>query len=138
MEKQRIEPIHIADDVLDKMSREAWNCQKKSRILGKTKVGASALSSNGEIFSGSNIEHRFRSHDIHAEISAISSLVSAGSKKLIAVLVVAERTQFTPCGSCMDWIFELGGPNCVVGFQNTVNGKIKKYLAMDLMPHYPR
>lgn len=119
------------------LSKEAWESRRHARILGTTKVGAAAISPNGKIFGGCNIEHRFRSHDIHAEVSAISSLVTAGETKLEKILVVAERDSFTPCGSCMDWVFELGGPDCVVGFQNKKDGDIKEFLAKDLMPHYP-
>jgi len=119
------------------MSEKSWKSQKGAKVLGTTKVGAAALSSRGEIFVGCNIEHRFRSHDIHAEVSAISSLVSHGETQLRAILVVAERDNFTPCGSCMDWIFELGGPDCEVGFQNKEWGDIKKFIAKDLMPYYP-
>jgi len=122
----------------DKLSERAWFCREKSRVLGTTKVGSSALSSSGQIFGGCNVEHRFRSHDIHAEVSAISSLVSSGEKELKAILVVAKRDNFTPCGGCMDWIYELGGPDCIVGFQNAINGTVKKYLAKDLMPYYPK
>jgi len=119
------------------MYDEAWNCHEKARVLGKTKVGAAVMSSDGKIFSGCNIEHKFRAHDIHAEVSAISSLVSSGYDKLVAILVVAHREHFTPCGGCMDWVFEMGGPDCLVGFQNKKGGNIKKYQARDLMPHYP-
>lgn len=121
-----------------RLSAEAWKCRKNSRVLGTTKVGAATWSSDGNVFGGCNIEHRFRSHDIHAEVSAISSLVSSCKEKLEIILVVAERDNFTPCGSCMDWIYELGGPNCIVGFQNKESGDIKEFLAKDLMPHYPK
>jgi len=137
MEKQLINSGNIAKQTWDKLSEKAWFCQNKARVLGTTKVGAAALSASGSIFHGCNVEHRFRSHDIHAEVSAISSLVSSGETKLKAILVVAERENFTPCGGCMDWIYELGGPDCIVGFQNFLNGPIKKYLAKDLMPYYP-
>ena len=120
------------------MSKKAWKSQKNAKVVGTTRVGAAALSSGGEVFVGCNVEHRFRSHDIHAEVSAISSLVSSGEKELKAILVVAERDNFTPCGGCMDWIYELGGPDCIVGFQNAMNSTIKKYLAKDLMPYYPK
>ena len=129
--------VIIDEKIWERMSEEAWKSQSNARVLGATKVGAAVLSGDGKIFSGCNIEHKFRSHDIHAEVSAISSLVSGGCMKLSAILVVAERTQFTPCGSCMDWIFELGGPDCVVGYQNQKKGTIKKFLARDLMQHYP-
>ncbi len=118
------------------MAEIAWKHRENARILGKTKVGAAVLS-NGEITGGCNIEHKFRSHDIHAEISAISGMVSAGNKKLDAILIVAQRTKFTPCGGCLDWIFEFGGPKCLVGYQTKKEGKITIFKAEELMPHYP-
>lgn len=123
--------------IWETLSKEAWSCRNNALVLGKTKVGSAALSSKGNVFGGCNVEHRFRSHDIHAEVSAISSLVSAGDTKLEKILIVADRDSFTPCGSCMDWIFEIGGPDCIAGFQNKQGGDIKKFLARDLMPHYP-
>jgi len=52
---------------------------------------------------------------------AISAMVSAGKKKLDAILVVSQRDKFTPCGGCLDWIFEFGGPKCAVGYQTKKN-----------------
>lgn len=126
----------IKKETWNKLSISAWKHRENSRILGKTKVGA-AVFSNNEIFAGCNIEHQFRSHDIHAEVSAISSMISSGKKKLDAILVVAERDKFTPCGSCLDWIFEFGGPKCKVGYQTEKDGKITIFDAEELMPHYP-
>jgi len=126
----------ISKKTWDEMTSIAWNHRKNARILGKTKVGAAVLS-KGKLFGGCNIEHKFRSHDIHAEISAISSMVSSGHKKLDAIVIVAERTKFTPCGGCLDWIFEFGGPTCQVGYQIKIGGKITKFKAKELMPHYP-
>jgi cytidine deaminase len=119
-----------------KLSTSAWNYRKNARILGKTKVGT-AVFSEGKIFGGCNIEHKFRSHDIHAEISAISAMISSGCKKLDAIIIVAERNKFTPCGGCLDWIFEFGGPKCLVGYQTKKEGKITIFHARELMPHYP-
>jgi cytidine deaminase len=129
--------LTVEEEKWQLLSKKAWGCIENARVLGTTRVGSAALSDQGKIYCGCNIEHRFRSHDIHAEVSAISSLVSSGSKKLLAILIVAERKQFTPCGGCMDWIFEIGGPECFVGYQSSKNGPINKYKAKDLMPHYP-
>ena len=129
--------MKIKDYDWENLANSAWRYRENARILGKTKVGAAAMS-NGEIFGGCNIEHKFRSHDIHAEISALSIMISSGNKKLDAILVVAERTKFTPCGGCLDWIFEFGGPKCLVGYQTKKNGKITIFKAEELMPHYPR
>lgn len=89
------------------------------------------------MFGGCNVEHRFRSHDIHAEVNAIGGLVAAGSETLVAVFVAADRENFTPCGACLDWIFELGGANCTVFVQREPGSEPVVYMASDLMPHYP-
>jgi cytidine deaminase len=128
--------MKITDSIWKDLANNAWRFRENARILGKTKVGAAVLSKDG-IFGGCNIEHKFRSHDIHAEIAAISSMISSGNTKLDAILIVAERTKFTPCGSCLDWIFEFGGPKCIVGYQTKKNGKTTIFKAEELMPHYP-
>lgn len=128
--------IKIEKKTWDKLSNTAWKHRENARVLGKTKVGAAVLSGK-EIFGGCNIEHQFRSHDIHSEISAISSMISSGKKKLDAILVVSARDKFTPCGGCLDWIFEFGGPKCLVGYQTNKTGKITVFEAQELMPHYP-
>lgn len=128
--------MKITKNMWENMAITAWNHRENARILGKTKVGA-AVFSEGKIFGGCNIEHKFRSHDIHAEISAISTMISSGNKKLGAIIIVAERNKFTPCGSCLDWIFEFGGPKCLVGYQTKKDGKITIFEAKELMPHYP-
>ncbi len=120
----------------DNLAKSAWKHRENARVLGKTKVGAAVLS-NEKIFAGCNIEHQFRSHDIHAEISAISAMVSSGNKQLEAILVVSDRDKFTPCGGCLDWIFEFGGSNCLVGYQTKNGGEITVFEAHELMPHYP-
>jgi len=128
--------MKITDSTWKDLANHAWKYRENARILGKTKVG-SAIFSEGKIFGGCNIEHKFRSHDIHAEISAVSTMISSGYKKLDAIIVVAERTKFTPCGGCLDWIFEFGGPKCLVGYQTKKDGKITIFKAEELMPHYP-
>jgi cytidine deaminase len=54
------------------------------------------------------------------------------------MLVVAERELFTPCGACLDWIFQFGGPGCHVAFQAARDREPVLYTAGVLMPHYPR
>lgn len=121
---------------LKEMLEQAWDARECSN--GFTPVGAAVYyEPEGIIEAGCNIEHRFRSHDIHAEVNAISSLFGAGFEKFDAIVIVAERERFTPCGSCMDWIMELGGENTQVMFQSKRDGDVCMYLAKELMPHYP-
>jgi cytidine deaminase len=127
----------LSHGVLSELSRRAWETRTRARVLGETSVGCAAMDENGRVFGGCNIEHRFRSHDIHAETAAIASMVSGGGRRLEAVLIAAARERFTPCGACLDWIFELGGPECVVIFQGQADGDLSEYTAGELMPHYP-
>jgi len=84
------------------------------------------------------VEHMFRSHDVHAEVNAITSMVAAGYKRMVAVVVAAERERFTPCGACMDWVFQFGGGECVVASQSAHRKPLVRYTAAQLMPYYPR
>ncbi len=115
----------------------AWQVREAARVHGPTRVGAAVLTAGGETFTGCNVEHRFRSHDVHAEVNALTTMAAAGAGPAVALLIVAERERFTPCGSCVDWIFELGGPECLVGFQPRPGGLVAWLRADELMPHYP-
>ncbi|WP_197074822.1 hypothetical protein [Rhodococcus sp. MEB064] len=127
-----------AIDGLDVLARAAWSVRDRAVVLGKTKVGCAARSSKGRVWVGCNIEHRFRSHDIHAEVNAIGNLIAGGDDRLEVIFIAAERSRFTPCGSCLDWIFEIGGESCVVIAQSKVGGSSFTTTAGQLMPFYPR
>jgi cytidine deaminase len=127
----------LDEQQLQALEQNAWTARNNARIHGRTKVGCAVLDEHDQVFVGCNVEHLFRSHDIHAEVNAISSLVAAGSKKVVAVYIAAERSRFTPCGSCLDWIFELGGSQCLVYSQSHRGEKARNYQAQDLMPYYP-
>jgi cytidine deaminase len=122
---------------LPRMAATAWEVREHAHLHGKTAVGAAVLSRQGNIFSGCNVEHRFRSHDVHFEVNALTTMIAAGDGPAVVVLIVAQRDNFTPCGSCLDWIFELGGPECVVVFQGSPDADPQIWLAHQLMPHYP-
>jgi len=129
--------VTVKDTELRELAALAWTARREARILGTTAVGAAVLDSSGGRWSGCNVEHTFRSHDIHAETNAIGSMVVGGGRALAAIVVVAERERFTPCGACIDWIWEFGGSECVVGVQDTPDGPFHVFTSGDLMPHYP-
>jgi cytidine deaminase len=126
--------IETVENLLD----AAWSVRAHSRLIGKTAVGCAVLSSSGSVHVGCNVEHQFRSHDIHAEVNALSTMIAAGDSQAVAIAIAAERERFTPCGACLDWVFELGGRECIVFIQSQRAAKPTRYLAVELMPHYPR
>ncbi|MCW2671810.1 MAG: hypothetical protein JWP14_399 [Frankiales bacterium] len=128
----------VMTEELQRLAKHAWEVRKSARILGATPVGCAVLGASGELAIGCNVEHRFRSHDIHAEVNAIGSLVARGEQKIVAVVVAAERERFSPCGACLDWIFEFGGAECVVAWQPSPDADLVVLRAGDLMPYYPR
>jgi cytidine deaminase len=127
----------VPESQWQRLAELAWTVREHARVHGTTKVGAAVISVQGSVFSGCNVEHIFRSHDVHAEVNALTSMAASGDGPAVAVVVAAARDRFTPCGSCMDWIFELGGPDTLVAFQGTPGAPIDVLRAEELMPHYP-
>jgi cytidine deaminase len=130
--------LDMDEERLHRLQQAAWEVREHSRLLGTTAVGCSVLTARGSIYVGCNVEHQFRSHDVHAEVNALSSMVAAGDSPALALFVAAERERFTPCGACLDWIFELGGPQCHVWVHSDRNAQPIAYTAHELMPVYPR
>lgn len=134
-------PARSADSLTDhdwaRLGRAAWDVCRNA-VARNTSVGAAVLSSDGNVFVGCNVEHKLRCHDVHAEVNALSNMIAAGDRLAVAIFVVSEGRQLTPCGSCMDWIIELGGPACAVAWQGARDQQITPMRADELMPHYPR
>jgi len=137
-DRDRPTPNTVTAETLARLAEQAWAARDSAYILGDTKVGCAALADDSRIFVGCNVEHRYRCHDVHAEVNAISSMVAAGATGLVAIIVAAERERFTPCGSCLDWIFQFGGASCMVGYQSAKGGQLHTFTAQQLMPYYPQ
>lgn len=112
----------LSDEVLAELLDHAWAVRENAHVIGPTRVGCAVLTLEGEIFEGCNVEHRYRCHDIHAEINAITTMVSSGARRIRAVAIAAERERFTPCGGCMDWIMQFAAEHCHVIAQSVPGG----------------
>ena len=128
----------VAKKDLEKLAMAAWTARESAYVLGPTRVGCALLSDDGQIHTGCNIEHRFRSHDVHAEVNAISSMILAGGRKIRTLVIAAKRDQFTPCGACMDWIMQFSDGECLIAFQSSPDADFTTHKANELMPFYPR
>ena len=129
--------IEVENAVLQKLAYAAWSIREQARVVTGVRVGSALLTDSGEIYAGCNVEHKFRCHDIHAEVNAVGTMIASGGRAIRAIVVVAETSMFTPCGGCMDWIFEFSGGDCVVGFQGRPGGPIEVFRGRELMPKYP-
>jgi len=76
----------------------------------KLRVGAAALTTDGRVIVGSNVENASYGLTLCAECSLVSHLTSSGGGRLLAVMVVAgDGAHLTPCGRCRQLLFEHGG-----------------------------
>lgn len=81
----------------------------------KFMVGAAVLADNGRIYSGANIEVASYGATMCAERSAISSAISDGARRILAVAVSGNTPDpLTPCGICRQTLAEFAGADIPV------------------------
>lgn len=121
------------------LSEAAWRVRNHSHLYGSTAVGCALTAADGSVIAGCNVEHRYRSHDVHAEVNTLTTMVSLGHASFVSILIAADREHFTPCGACLDWIIQFGGLDAEILVQGEPDSSAAtRYLATDLMPFYPR
>ena len=129
----------VSDAQIKALAAVAWKVRENAHVIGPTKVGCAVLSTDGKVYTGCNVEHRYRCHDVHAEVNAITTMVSGGGATGVkTVVIAAARERFTPCGGCMDWILQFAVDDCVVVSQAAPDGPLHKFTARELMPLYPK
>ena len=78
-------------------------------------VGAAVLDEQGRVHAGCNVENAAYPQGWCAETSALAALVSAGGRRVQAVLVVGEAADpVTPCGGCRQKLREFAADECPV------------------------
>jgi cytidine deaminase len=84
-------------------------------------VGAAALTDDGRVVTGSNVENASYGLSLCAECSLVSDLIRTGGGRLIAVAVVSgSGDPCPPCGRCRQLLLEHGGPDCLVDGDGTI------------------
>lgn len=97
------------------------------------KVGAAALTSDGIVFLGNNIENSSYGATVCAERVAIFKAVSEAKKNIVKIAIASDTEDFTyPCGICRQVINEFM-PEGEIILSN--GNEIKVYKVSELMPH---
>lgn len=79
------------------------------------RVGACALTTDGRLVEGSNVENASYGLTLCAECSLVSDFIRQGGGGLVAVAIVAgDGKPIAPCGRCRQLLFEHGGPELLV------------------------
>jgi len=83
-------------------------------------VGAAALTTDGRIVAGCNVENASYGLGLCAECSLVSNLMMTGGGKLVAFTCVdGHGSVLMPCGRCRQLLFEHSAPGMVL---ETVSG----------------
>ncbi|MBF6356277.1 cytidine deaminase [Nocardia higoensis] len=78
-------------------------------------VGAAALSADGRIVSGCNVENVSYGLTLCAECVLVGNLIVTGARRLIAVSVCDSWGEIlTPCGRCRQVLLEHGGAELLI------------------------
>lgn len=97
-------------------------------------VGAALLDENGDIHTGVNVENAAYPQGVCAEASAISAMIGAGGRKIVAIAVIGPgTTPCTPCGGCRQKIREFAGPTTPIVVGGT-EGACTSFSLQDLLP----
>jgi len=79
------------------------------------RVGACAITDDGRVVEGSNVENASYGLTLCAECSLVSDLARQGGGRLIGVSIVAgDGEPIAPCGRCRQLLFEHGGGDLLV------------------------
>jgi cytidine deaminase len=71
------------------------------------KIGAAVQTSDGRVFSGTNIENSSYGLSCCAERTAIFKAVSEGARNIVTIAIVGKSDEFTrPCGACRQVMVE--------------------------------
>lgn len=78
-------------------------------------VGACAITTDGRVVVGANVENASYGLTLCAECSLVSDLARQGGGRLLAVSIVAgDGEPIAPCGRCRQLLFEHGGNELLV------------------------
>ena len=100
----------------------------------KFHVGAAALNSDGEIFSGCNVENASYGLTMCAERNCIAGAVNKKSAQLKTILIYTHQEQLTPpCGACRQVIAEFLSQDSLVASSNHLN-ELKVWTVAELLP----
>lgn len=119
---------------LKTMALEALNFSYSP--YSKKRIGASVLLSNGQSYSGTNIENASYGGTVCAERVAIWKAYSENlaTNKLTEVVVSSEaENPWPPCGFCRQVMAEFGTPETKVTLINP-SGVSKSFILKDLLP----
>lgn len=130
-------PRKELDPSLRKLFDEAWKVREKAYCpYSNYKVGASLLTTEGNIHSGCNVESVSFTLTTHAEINAIDTMVASGEREIAAFCVcVDDPSVWPPCGICRQKIIEFARDRSIPVLACN-RDEIRQYTLDELVPDF--
>ncbi|MEA1937780.1 MAG: cytidine deaminase [Pseudomonadota bacterium] len=99
------------------------------------RVGACALSSDGNLYAGCNVENASYGLCVCAERNAIAHMVAEGERSLTAIVVMGTGPDLTtPCGACRQVIREFAAPGLLI-YVCGPEGVRRRFTLDELLPY---
>ena len=135
IEKSAVDMGAVDDGHSGLLMAEARNAHHKAHApVSKMKIGAALMTRTDEVFTGCNVEFDKFNHTIHAEESAISSMVASGMHAIRAVAVYSKSPGPTfPSGLALQTILEFGDGDTQIIVCNDNEHQVKAL--RELLPH---
>ncbi|MFA7467586.1 MAG: cytidine deaminase [Desulfotomaculaceae bacterium] len=97
------------------------------------KVGAAILSTDGEVFTGCNVENASYGLTVCAERVALFKAVTMGRRSFSAIAIAAGTNDYcSPCGACRQVLAEFGGSTKV--YMANYKGEYREMTVAELLP----
>lgn len=127
---------YVPDESTLDLIRKAFNAKNNAyaRYSG-FKVGAVALTGDGSVFTGCNVENASYGLTMCAERVALFKAYSEGKRDIKTIVVIGETDDpISPCGACRQVILELA-PEAEIVLANRDMTKVLKFKATELLPY---
>ncbi|PVE16658.1 MULTISPECIES: cytidine deaminase [unclassified Arthrobacter] len=100
----------------DQLTQAATEAMRRAYVpYSKFPVGAAALTDDGRIVSGCNVENASYGLTLCAECSLVSQLQMTGGGKLVAFSCVdGDGNTLMPCGRCRQLLYEFRAPGMLL------------------------
>ena len=97
-------------------------------------VGCAILGTDGNVYTGCNVESASFGATLCAERSAIANAVSSGCRSFLKAAVISDHSAIcTPCGICRQLFYEFSTEMEILCC--SPDGRIASYSIAELLPH---
>jgi cytidine deaminase len=128
-------PDPILDPALDPLIAAARAARDNAYApYSNLKVGAALRGAGGAIFAGANVENAAYPQGQCAEASAIGQMVSAGERRIAALVVIGGDQPCPPCGGCRQRLAEFAGPELPIHLCASDGRELLRVTLGELLP----